>query len=81
MSVPAPIGLALEDKLVFKSLNLISDPIVSLLKTPRVDLNQAKDWYNKRYRLPNTKLWLLSPRSKSPICRCWPLEQSESVPN
>ena len=69
VSVPAPTGPTLKDRPISKSLDLILDPIVSLLKTPRIDLNQAKDWYNKGYILPNTKLRLLSPRTKSPIYR------------
>ena len=62
---------ALDDKPVSKSLDLTLDPILSPLKTSRTDLNQAKDWRNNGYKLPNIKLTPLSPRTKSPIRGRW----------
>ena len=63
--VSAPAVPALDDRPVSKSLDLTSEPILSLLKTSCTDLNQAKDWHNSGYRLPNTRPRVLSPRTKS----------------
>ena len=61
MSVPTPAVPTLEDEPLSRSLDLTSNPILSLLKTPRTDLNQARDWYNSGHRSPNTKSRPLSP--------------------
>ena len=70
MSVPALAVPTLEDEPLSRSLDLTSDPIISLLKTPHTDLNQVRDWYNSGYRSPNTKPRPLLPITKSPICGC-----------
>ena len=67
MSVPIPAVPTPKDKPLSRSLDLISDPIFSLLNTPHIDLNQARDWYNNGYRSPNAKPWPLSPMTKSLI--------------
>ena len=43
ISVLAPTMPALDDKPISKSLDLTSDPKLSLLKTPHTNSNQAKD--------------------------------------
>ena len=43
VSVSTPPVPALEDRLASKSLDLTSEPIFSLFRTPRTDSNQPKD--------------------------------------
>ena len=42
-TLPVP---ALEDELASKSLDLTSELIFSLLRIPRTDSNQHRDWHN-----------------------------------
>ena len=75
VSVPALAMPTLKDEPLSRSLDLTSDPILSLLKTSRTDLNQARDSYNSGYRSPNTKPRPPSPITNSSICGYWSLKQ------
>ena len=80
VSILTPSVLVLDDRPVSKSLDLILEPILSLLKTLRIVPNQSKDWCNRGYKLTNTNSKLLSPKTKSLTHGQWPLGEPKNAP-
>lgn len=60
--VSVPTVPTLDDRPVFRLLDLISEYILSLLNTSRIVPNQSKDWRNRGYKLTNASPKPLSPR-------------------
>ena len=79
MSISAPAVLALDDRPISKSLDLILEPILSLLKTSHTVPNQSKDWRNRGYKLTNTNSKLLLPKTKLPTRGQWPLGEPKNA--
>ena len=65
--VPAPSTPTLEDEPHFEPLDLTTDPMFSLLRSPWIDLNQDKYLCNSGYISPNAKSRPLGPTTKSLI--------------